>query len=324
MVKGKGNAKGCDCCAKKTNTRSKYGCRVCFKSHPLKQCDRFKALSPKERQRVAKFHKYCLNCFAHDHLVKQCPSKARCGHCHASHHTMLHFDLRQNLPLRSSYAARLPAPSLRSSSRLSARSSVRSKSSSNTNPRSNSRSNHSPSPHRPRERSLEQNVSAANGLASHIRLTESILLPTVLCTLRYGSDASMTLRCLLDTGSAYSVVYPEVVKQAGFETHTVDSISLCQLVLESIHDKDVKLQHFFRLKAFERITPAFSLPADCTGPYRNITLADADFFKSDDVDVIIGMDIYSKVVIPGHIGKSGQLQAINTIFGYAVSGRYMT
>lgn len=148
-------------------------------------------------------------------------------------------------------------------------------------------------------------------------------MPTVLCHLELGSGKLMTLRCLINTGSPFSIVSAPLVQKTGLPQHTVDEVVLCRLILESLHDEKVKLDHLFRLEEFETITPTFSLPSDCAGLYRNITLGDPDFFKSDDVDVIIGMDLYNKVVIPGRILKPGQPDAINTIFGYAVTGAYL-
>ena len=321
-------AKGgkCKCGGKRMQKKSRtiYECRICFKSHPLKHCKRFQAMSIKERQRVVRFHKYCVNCFAHDHFVNKCTSKSHCGHCKKAHHTMLHLDLRRNLSSRSSSLRGSPARSVNSHSR-----SVR-------DSPSHSGSSKAGSSHDSRHRSARTTVSPAptavtsqtqnvQALASHLRTSESILLPTVLCTLRLLEGKTLLVRCLLNTGLPYSVVYGPIVEKSGFPSHKVDNMTLCSLTLESIHDSTMTLEHLFRTDdEMETITPSVSIPSSSAQLYRNIKLADPSFYQRDDIDFIFGMDLYSKVVIPGEIVRPGQPNIINTIFGYAVSGPYVS
>ena len=54
-------------------------CRLCLAHHPLRKCPKFRRLSPFKRLCVVKRLKYCINCLAHSHFVKECQSRERCS-----------------------------------------------------------------------------------------------------------------------------------------------------------------------------------------------------------------------------------------------------
>ena len=47
-----------------------------------------------------------------------------------------------------------------------------------------------------------------------------------------------------------------------------------------------------------------------------------EFYQCASIDVILGMDIYNRLVLPGTMSKTGQPDATNTVFGYVVSGAF--
>lgn len=66
-------------------------CRVCRDSHPLRMCPEFRKMRPRQRLQAVKRHRYCINCLAHSHFLKECRSRERCFECLGEHHTMLHI-----------------------------------------------------------------------------------------------------------------------------------------------------------------------------------------------------------------------------------------
>lgn len=66
-------------------------CRICRESHALRVCPVFRKMKPQQRLQAVKRHRYCLNCLAHSHFVKECRSRERCYECLLEHHTMLHI-----------------------------------------------------------------------------------------------------------------------------------------------------------------------------------------------------------------------------------------
>ena len=278
--------KNCGCRHESKNRKpglAKYKCRVCSRYHPLRLCRKFQDMTVTERQRCVREKNYCINCLAHDHQVRQCSSKARCKHCAKSHHSMLHVQMRRDSRVDRPAVS---VPSVRKST-----------------PRSS-------------------DSSGSVDLIPHIRISESILLPTMCCIFYLPDKSSLTLRCLLNTGSPHSQVCTPLVEEKGLERHSMDESSSCWMALESIYDNSVVVEHLFRVKDFDIITPNISLPASSASLYRNIALADPKFYLSDTIDIIIGMDLYNKIIIPGSIKKAGQPDAINSVFGYVITGTY--
>ena len=279
----KSQCKGCSCTKEKNQhaqRSDKYKCRVCKRYHPLRKCHKFQAMSVSERQNCVRKMGYCINCFAHDHQVKKCPSTLRCKQCKRPHHSMLHMEMRRDI--NSRLGSRVGKTAVRTSI---------------------------------------EDVRTPD-LVSHIRVSEAILLPTISCAVHVGDDVTTTVRCLLNTGSPHSYVNKSLVEKYGLEKHLLDETSSCWLSLESLHDESVIVEHLFRVKEIDLITPTVSLPPSCADLFRNIALADSRFFRADSIEVVIGMDLYNKVLIPGHISKPGQPDAKNTIFGYVITGAY--
>ncbi|XP_063218586.1 uncharacterized protein LOC134528849 [Bacillus rossius redtenbacheri] len=54
-------------------------------------CPKFIKSSPKDRYKIAKEHKLCLNCLSPSHASKDCSSSS-CRYCGSRHHSLLHFE----------------------------------------------------------------------------------------------------------------------------------------------------------------------------------------------------------------------------------------
>lgn len=73
-----------------TVERRQRDCRYCKKDHPLRKCQRFRGLSAIKRLSIARKFRYCINCLAHSHQLRDCRSSERCKVCFVKHHTLLH------------------------------------------------------------------------------------------------------------------------------------------------------------------------------------------------------------------------------------------
>ena len=268
--------------------RSEYNCRVCSKSHPLRLCWKFIAMSVKDRHRAVRSNGYCINCLGHDHHVARCHSTLRCTQCKKSHHTLLHFGNNASSTPR-------PRPTPATSQAPSQQAIIR------TRPRA---------------------TETTAILVSYLRMSEAVLLPTINAHVRAPDQTLMTLRCLLSTGTAFSSVYKSLPEKIGAERFEVDKEVLTRVTLFSVLDPNIAIEHVFRVQDFEMMTPSFSLPPSSADFCRNIALADPTFYESSEVDIIIGMDIYNQVIIPGRLSRPGQPDAMNTIFGYAITGTF--
>ncbi|XP_037822595.1 uncharacterized protein LOC119611166 [Lucilia sericata] len=67
-----------------------YQCKLCMRFHAIRFCPKFLNMTVIRRIEVVTRHKYCVNCLAKSHIVRDCTSMASCRRCHRFHHTMLH------------------------------------------------------------------------------------------------------------------------------------------------------------------------------------------------------------------------------------------
>lgn len=67
-----------------------YRCVLCKGYHSIRLCRRFIKMTPLDRSRTVRQHKYCINCLAKSHMVSDCTSKNKCRKCRNCHHTLLH------------------------------------------------------------------------------------------------------------------------------------------------------------------------------------------------------------------------------------------
>ncbi|XP_065362054.1 uncharacterized protein LOC135955625 [Calliphora vicina] len=84
----------------------KWSCGLCKEDHALRTCKRFLKARADERYDVVMFQRYCLNCLARSHDLKNCPNEYGCRVCTKRHNTLLH-DAPQ---LRKSYDLKQPQP----------------------------------------------------------------------------------------------------------------------------------------------------------------------------------------------------------------------
>ncbi|XP_076766420.1 uncharacterized protein LOC143433153 [Xylocopa sonorina] len=71
-------------------TQSIPRCVVCYQGHYIQQCPTFLSKSPRDRLKCARTNKLCVNCLRNNHTTAVC-SAINCRQCNRRHHTLLHF-----------------------------------------------------------------------------------------------------------------------------------------------------------------------------------------------------------------------------------------
>lgn len=278
-------------------TRS-YTCRLCQRPHPLRLCRKFLALEAADRMEMVRKHKYCVNCLAHDHSHGTCFSEDGCRRCKKFHHTLLHPNEKTNNKPRSR--------SKRSKSR-------------SASPRPKlSRGVPSKSPPTSRPTMAYKPAS----LAARIQQNTVILLPTVVAKIE-GQSVRAAARCLLDSGSPISRVSKQLVERLSLTTLTLKDETICPLTLRSRFVSGDKVE--VTLRVDNRIslqTPIESLPQSLKKGFPHLFLADPAFFKTGPIDIVLGVDVYAKVLAEGMYTRPGLPTAQSTIFGWMIYGSY--
>lgn len=102
---------------------------------------------------------------------------------------------------------------------------------------------------------------------------------------------------------------------------TLREETICALTLYSRHDSSVKIEGTFRVdNRIAMKTPLESLPEDYHKHFPHLLFADPDFHKSAGIDIVIGVDLYPRVMSEGVYSRSALPTAQSTIFGWAIYG----
>ncbi|XP_058986979.1 uncharacterized protein LOC131806611 [Musca domestica] len=276
--------------------RPAYSCHVCKSRHPLRLCRKFLGMSISGRVSAVEKYKYCRNCLAHEHSHGSCFSSQGCKKCHKRHHTLLHSSAERTQRQRRPQTEDRSQPEGRS--------------------QSEGRSCPEVTP------STSRSISHQT-LSSFMRQNTVVLVPTIVVYISDGKIQS-TARCLLDSGSTISRISKRFTDSIKLTTLTLDPESLCPLTLTSRFDAERHIDVMLRVNSRMNLkTPSKNLPADVKENFINLCLADSNFFERSTVDIIIGADIYTKIVFDGSITRPGLPTALNTIFGWAIYGPHL-
>lgn len=285
--------------SQKTKSSSTFVCRLCRKVHALKSCKRFRNMNTTERQEIVKKYGYCSNCLAHSHSQGSCFTKTGCAYCHGQHHSLLHAH------------SRLQKPSVKKTPKASERrieSSVQSTESVSTT----------------QTTMKSSSLSNTTSLTAILQQNAATILPTVLVKID-TKEGKYYARCLLDSGSRMSCISKKFVEELRLTTLELDDETICPVILWSCVDSHHKIEVTLRVN--NRITtrtPKTSLPESIKLNFKNFVLADKNFYKSSSIDIVLGVDVYSKIMLDGIFVRAGLPTAQNTIFGIILYGTFST
>lgn len=280
----------------KKGTRQ-YICRICRNIHPLKKCRRFLDMNITKRKQVVKSYGYCANCLAHSHSQGSCFTRTGCKICNKNHHTLLHTHPRLNHRSRKTSPTRTKSNQCRSKLK----------------PKDQE-------PNRSGSTSRSPTSSEQTSLSSILKQNAVTLLPTILAKIS-SKNGKVIVKCLLDSGSKSSFITSKIVDKLGLTTLALDDETICPLTLISIYDSDIRIETTLKMNNRVAIhTPSKSLPDSFKKKFQNIMLADSGFYKSGSIDIILGVDVYSKVIREGILSRDGLPTAQNTIFGWIIYG----
>ena len=263
-------------------------CVLCSGDHVLRYCSKFLEMNPDERFLVVKKHNLCINCLADGHKLDSCSSKYGCLTCKLKHNFLLHRDSSGSTLGENS----LDGPST--------------------------------------SQAATKNQAIQNCFAY---VKQSVLLGTAV--VRIASRGKVFFaRALIDSGSQATFISESLHRRLNLPAKSVNArISglngvqagsaqkQCSFVLGSNNNAD------FRLKIDALVLPKITsqMPVntiDVTSfDLSGIKLADPQFAKRNAVDILIGADYYSQVMLDGvkrNIARN--IMAQETIFGWILTG----
>lgn len=270
---------------------SEISCVFCKGKHILEECPRFKKKSPHQRFKIVKNSRICLNCLrTSSHSAKLC-TQGPCQLCEQSHHTLLHFPRDKSISKNEETF-----------------------SNSNTTKNGN------------------QEVTALS-LSHHSCNFSTSLLSTVIILVFDSKGKPIRCRALLDTGSQSSFITSPLasklnLKRTPFKVSVimmegvkVPSSELIEVSLKSrVNDFKSKINCIIVDRISSKIPCMTIQKSDIVIP-NGIKLADPDFNKSSDVDIIIGSEQVWYLILAERVksNKNGPILR-NTELGWIVAG----
>ncbi|XP_041451672.1 uncharacterized protein LOC121405130 [Drosophila obscura] len=282
--------------------KTSFQCRVCPGVHPLRNCRKFIRLSVEKRLRAVLLHRHCSNCLAHEHSGKDCRSGDLCKVCSRNHHTLLHLPGSRR-PTGSSSAPSTSPPSRRPAGSSSAPS---------TSPKS-SRAN--PRPRLPVSRPVVGNpVPTANSLLQHQSIN---VLPTAMVVLA----GTQVMSALIDPCTPVSCIDAEVARELKLPTTCIGDERVCTAMIRA-KIGDFKVEAVFKIEPRLRVrTPIRQLSDTVRARFDDLRLANEQFHKPTTISLVLGADLYPRVIQPGFLARADGLPvAQSTVFGWIVSG----
>ncbi|XP_041450163.1 uncharacterized protein LOC121404572 [Drosophila obscura] len=266
-----------------------YRCRVCSGSHPLRACRRFLRLDAEKRLRAVLINKYCANCLAHRHSGRDCRSTKGCKVCGGNHHTLLH-----NRASQRSGRASGPAPPAAPASSVERRRRL------------------------PESRPVVEDP--APSVATLLQNRSINVLPTALVVLDTGSRTFETV-ALIDPCTPVSSIDESLAIAFKLPSTRVGTEKVCTATVRAKNgnfqvDAVLKVERRLRVR-----TPLRPVTEAVRTRFDDIRLADERFHRPSTVSLVLGADVYQKVIQPGFLALGEGLPvAQSTVFGWIVSG----
>ncbi|XP_060665547.1 uncharacterized protein LOC132797785 [Drosophila nasuta] len=275
-------------------TQRGKSCDLCSKeNHPVRVCPSFLEMSVNDRMSYIKQKSLCLNCFARGHQLRECTSAHNCLTCKGRHHTLLHRgDSAHNGASSSSTPSTLP--NIQSTPNQSA-----------TN---------------------VQNYFAINA--------QNILLGTAVVNVCH-LGTTYTARALIDSGSEATFIserlfqriklpFQSVQAQVSGLNHAIAARpqKLCNFSIGCPTKPRLHIEtSAFVIPQLADKLPSFRVPKGFLKDLPAIELADPNFYKSAQIDILIGADILPSVILSGSRPNiCGSLLGQQTVFGWILTG----
>ncbi|XP_070530017.1 uncharacterized protein [Cardiocondyla obscurior] len=272
-------------------------CPICQARHYFNSCPSFVKGSLSHRRSLVQTHKRCFNCLGGNHVSRDCPSKYTCRTCHQRHHSLLHDDASEGSH------------------------------SSSTQERPGTEVSEANGPH----------AEVTSLVASRAPSREAIpvLLATAWISVVGPSGRELRVRALIDQGSEMTFVSESVANLLRLKRVrcpvTISAVGgknagtykfATRVVISSVENRAPSLEILaLILPKLTSYSPRCASGLQSLSHLRGLKFADVDPTNGEPINMILGADIYSEIILEGlKKGAPGQLIAQNSIFGWILSG----
>lgn len=279
----------------------RQNCPVCNDAHALFYCKQFAEMTPIKRKQCVTNLNYCKNCL-YDHKGKACLSKKRCVECNEFHNTLLHESYSNELSKQGGNP--MPSTSAQKSNVIS---------------------------------NQERVANKGNTHVTQQSMMQETLLSTALLKVQKADGTFLIMRALIDQGSQMSLITENGAQQLGLPRYRCDGVitgigqteNNCKGMVSVNCMSRINQYHFnidvYIMKNLTKYLPSYSFPKlEC--PFlENIELADPEYNISRPVDMLLGADVYSNILLTGMCRLSESLPIVQeTRLGWILCGSLKT
>lgn len=279
-----------------TSTQSNEVCACCNGEHVIYKCDVFENLTVSDRYTKVRQAGLCFNCLRRGHRTADCNSDRTCRTCKRRHHSLLHEEKSTTTQPQVSQLAVAVEP-------------VAEEDPENDEP-------------------TQGSVNCAR-----TSMTKQVLLSTAEVLVCDASNRRVLCRALLDSGSDANLISAALAKKLNIILQHVN------IPISGVNNAATQVKYKLRTKISSRVnsfdavldflvvptitanlpvtkvdTRSWNIPA-------NIALADPSFHAPDEIQMIIGAELFFELLKGGRMKLAGGTpMLVETQLGWIVSG----
>lgn len=332
-------------------------CVACkAESHSLLVCETFLNMPLSNKSAFVNAKRICRNCLAVSHTLPDCKSSKSCFKCGRKHHTLLHREessssyINQNRYQQPQYPGnRVQSQTYvtnqftRDSQNAQPTQSTQCNQNNQRIPPNNNQQQHRNSQLTKSEPANQNSRRALATVATQEQLVvnpdnrvvskKTTLFPTAIIKVKSARGTIYNLRAMLDQCSDEAYIKESVAKMLGLKQNSIPSFDvtgLCDTIITSSISKAATFEVVVNqnesmeveaniVKSLIAVLPKTEIawPKEL---FRNITFADPNFATSGNVDVLLGSQQYTELILDGMLKNGGYL-AQNTKLGWIISGK---
>ncbi|XP_049886781.1 uncharacterized protein LOC126381326 [Pectinophora gossypiella] len=275
------------------NVSSHPTCTYCNGSHYIFNCKDFAKQTVTQRQDHVKKNRLCYNCLVPNHMVFRCKQKTTCRLCKKKHHSLLH-QARETNQYKEEQSQIQPQ--------------VQS------------------------ENQPEPTITTAHFSRKHTG--HDVLLATAQVEIKSRNGETHILRALIDQGSEASFVSARVVELLNLQKTNINGVVSgvgegSQIALKHLVDLSITPRHAkqpIHVKAYVLKTISTRLPSkhiNMNWPPELLTieLADPTYHTPGKIDLLLGADVFCKIIEDGLVRLADGIVAQKTSLGWILSGQ---
>uniref|UniRef100_A0A146L7F7 Integrase catalytic domain-containing protein n=2 Tax=Lygus hesperus TaxID=30085 RepID=A0A146L7F7_LYGHE len=280
------------------NSLGSSKCVVCAKEcHKIRECPKFKEITPVERYELMKRLNRCRNCLG-NHYTSLCKSSSRCSKCTLRHHSDLHFgtDSKPSQAIVEASGSHIVSNSATSINNNSSD-------------------------------ALTCNVPQISNF--------TIMLGTAVVSMLDIHGQPKPVRILIDIGSQVCLMTKKCSEALGLRvqkssrsmtavggTPIRHSNGMVSCIITPSQNSEPRLEtQAFVINKITGDQPQVHVDHTVRNRFNNLCLADPKFDQPGEIDFLMGAELYPLILNATHNFIIGEPSAISTIFGWILVGK---